>query len=91
MKISKVTATSADLQWLAPDRDGGSPITEYILEVSINKREWTKLSSVDSYSTKYKAQEYVFRFSAVNKLGPSEPLVSEPVTPKRDVGEWLYD
>ncbi|XP_025833492.1 twitchin isoform X4 [Agrilus planipennis] len=69
-----------DLKWTPPIKDGGSPITGYIIE----KREkgspkWTKAAEVGPHETKGTADnldegvEYEFRVRAVNAAGPGEP------------------
>ncbi|KAG8335958.1 myosin light chain kinase activity protein [Homalodisca vitripennis] len=75
-----------DLQWVKPKSDGGSPITEYIVQ----KKEkgspyWTNAVTVPASKTAAtvpdltKGQEYEFRIIAVNSAGPSAP--SEPSDP----------
>ena len=73
------------LSWTAPDSDGGSPITSYVLE----KKEpfssrWTEVTTVSSTEFKVtglkEGSEYQFRVSAENKAGvgkPSEPSESK--------------
>lgn len=72
-----------DLQWPAPSSDGGSPITEYIVQ----KKEkgspyWVNAIHVPPSQTNTtvpdltEGQEYEFRVIAVNAAGQSEP--SEP-------------
>lgn len=79
-----------DLKWQPPLRDGGSPITGYIVE----KREkgsprWVKAAEVKGPDCKARAEdldegtEYEFRVIALNDAGPSEPSQpSKSVTPK---------
>ncbi|XP_023214551.1 twitchin-like [Centruroides sculpturatus] len=79
-----------DLKWAAPDKDGGAPITHYIIE----KKEkgsprWEKAAEVPGDQTKGTApflddgKEYEFRVIAVNKAGPSEPSeTSKPIVAK---------
>lgn len=89
LNISDVTGSSAALTWKLADQDGGSPITGYLIEASTDNENWNKLGTVDKLSNKYKAQnledgkDYTFRVSAVNKVGPSQPLVSKPVSIKK--------
>lgn len=89
LNISDVTGSSAALTWKLADQDGGSPITEYLIEASTDNENWNKLGTVDKLSNKYKTQnledgkDYTFRVSAVNKVGPSQPLVSKPVSIKK--------
>uniref|UniRef100_A0A8D8QGY6 Twitchin n=1 Tax=Cacopsylla melanoneura TaxID=428564 RepID=A0A8D8QGY6_9HEMI len=69
-----------DLAWKPPMNDGGSPITDYIIQ----KKEkgnpyWMNALEVPSGKTEVKipdlikGQEYEFRVIAVNEAGPSEP------------------
>ena len=79
--MSNVTDCSADLQWKAPDSDGGSPLTSYIIEMRPDSRStWTKAGSVDGATTTFTVPdlkvdtEYHFRVIAVNAEGQSAPL-----------------
>lgn len=70
-----------DLKWDAPYRDGGAPITSYIIEKREkgSPRGWEKAAEVPGDQTKGTApyleegKEYEFRVTAVNKAGPGEP------------------
>lgn len=78
-----------DLRWTPPLKDGGSPITGYVIE----KREkgapkWIKACEtgpdckgrVDNLD---EGVEYEFRVKAVNAAGPGEPSdASKPITAK---------
>lgn len=79
-----------ELAWDAPTKDGGAPITEYIIE---KKRkgsvQWTKAAVVDGDKTSGKAtglengETYQFRVRAVNIAGPGEPSeATKPVLVK---------
>ena len=90
-----LTKDSVELSWKQPDSDGGSPITSYIIE----KRDktytrWTHVvqTSDDSTTTVLKklssGSELLFRVSAVNKIGTSEPLeMTKYVTIKSPYGK----
>ena len=85
----EVDGESLTLKWSPPKDDGGSEITNYILE----KREqgssqWTKISSFIT-GTAFRVKNltvgraYDFRVSAENQYGVSDPTVTdEPITAK---------
>ena len=93
--MSNITETSADLQWKAPESDGGSPLTSYIIEVRPDSRStWTKAGSVDGTSTSFTVPdlkvdtEYHFRVIAVNAEGQSAPLEGkETAKPTKKISE----
>jgi len=77
-----VSETSADLKWEIPSTDGGSPITNYIVEQrKIGDTKW-KVVEAKVTGTEFtvkdllKGTEYEFRVIAENKVGQGEP--SEP-------------
>jgi len=65
---------SAEVEWTVPESDGGSPITNYVLEVRENGDKW-KVKDDMIKETKYvmtglkEGASYEFRVSAVNKVG----------------------
>lgn len=78
-----------DLEWTAPKKDGGSPITGYIIEKRKKNGPWEKAVDVPGNTTKAtvpdltEGEEYEFRVIAVNKGGQSEPSeASLPVIAK---------
>ncbi|XP_061656401.1 titin-like isoform X2 [Syngnathoides biaculeatus] len=85
VEISNITSESCVVNWDAPEDDGGTDITNYIVE----KREsgstaWQLInSSVKhtslhvSHLTKY--MQYTFRVSAENRFGVSKPAESETI------------
>ena len=88
-----VTSASADhvsLQWEPAESDGGSPITGYVIEKrDADRNNWIKVSTATSDRTTYKVGKlfegasYVFRVSAENSVGVSEPVeLVESVTAK---------
>lgn len=78
------------VSWQAPNDDGGSPITGYVVEIrDYNRKSWKELETVRenvfSYlSTKLEqGTRYSYRISAENKYGRSEPVeIDEPVEAK---------
>uniref|UniRef100_A0A3B5ATD5 Titin n=1 Tax=Stegastes partitus TaxID=144197 RepID=A0A3B5ATD5_9TELE len=85
IEISSITSESCVVNWQPPEDDGGTVITNYIVE----KREsgstaWQLInSSVKrtslhvSHLTKY--MQYTFRVSAENRFGVSKPTESETI------------
>jgi hypothetical protein len=91
---TSVTATAgngqASVQWLAPTSNGGSAITNYIVEYSSNNGlSWTTAAHPVSTNTSLavtglaNGATYIFRITAVNAVGSSTPSVSSSsVMPK---------
>uniref|UniRef100_A0A8D2JGT9 Titin n=1 Tax=Varanus komodoensis TaxID=61221 RepID=A0A8D2JGT9_VARKO len=84
LKVSYVTKDSCMVSWENPEDNGGSEITNYIVEYrKPNQRGWSIVSSdltkrlVKAHLTEN--QEYFFRVCAENKVGPG-PVV-ETKTP----------
>uniref|UniRef100_A0A3B3QDD8 Titin n=1 Tax=Paramormyrops kingsleyae TaxID=1676925 RepID=A0A3B3QDD8_9TELE len=66
-RILDTTKSSITLAWNKPVYDGGSDILGYIVETSLpDEDEWTVVTPKDG-------QEYMFRVSARNEKGTSEP------------------
>lgn len=73
-----ISKTDCDLKWTDPEHDGGSPVTNYVVEKR-DVRRWT-WQTVDTTvkDTKYtvtplnEGSLYVFRVAAENAVGMSE-------------------
>lgn len=91
--MSNLTQNSVDLEWKPPAKDGGTPLTEYIIEYrTTNRTTWSVAKVVNSKVTSYSATdltenaEYYFRIIAVNAEGNSYPLMSSDIVkPQRDL------
>ncbi|XP_013419362.1 twitchin-like [Lingula anatina] len=91
---SNVTKDSVSLSWQAPEDDGASPITGYLLEKRDTQMPgWTKVDKIRPDKLTHKVtglidgHRYLFRVSAENVKGMSMPLeMKEPVTTKSPYG-----
>lgn len=84
MKFTEVFAERIGLAWNPPTDDGGSKITNYVVEKrEENRKSWVHISN-DPKECAYvvtrltENHEYEFRVMAQNKFGVGPPLVSEP-------------
>ncbi|XP_033640975.1 twitchin-like isoform X1 [Asterias rubens] len=79
LEVTDVTAESAKLAWNPPKDDGGSRITNYVVEKREGVRSWNKVTSfvrVPNYNVGDldEGQQYFFRVRAENQYGVGEPL-----------------
>ena len=99
IKVSNVTAKSAELGWKPPKNDGGKPIKRYIVEQRDMKRNnWYQVDTTRpnthtlTLDRLAEGNDYMFRVIAENDEGRSQPLeTSEPVTPRRAPGNFLEE
>uniref|UniRef100_A0A3P8SUA5 Titin n=1 Tax=Amphiprion percula TaxID=161767 RepID=A0A3P8SUA5_AMPPE len=88
VSLREVTGTSVTLTWEKPDHDGGSRITGYIVEMQGKGSEkWTQVMVVKTNEAQVtgltQGEEYMFRISATNEKGVSDPRpLSMPVVAK---------
>lgn len=88
LQYTGTTQESVSLSWNRPVDDGGSDITNYIVEVSDygtdNWRQTPGYCPRTSYTAKglTEGKKYVFRVRAENMYGVSEPLEGKPVIAK---------
>ena len=82
-EVTEITPESATLTWKAPAKDGGSPVTNYIVEMkSKTDVKWGKVKRPAGVDTTMvveglmEGMEYEFRVSAENKAGASQPSKS---------------
>ena len=93
--ITDVTNESCLLTWNPPRDDGGSKITNYVVERKATDSDvWHKLSSTVK-DTNFKAtkltpnKEYIFRVAAENMYGVGEPVQAAPIIAKYQFGKSL--
>lgn len=78
LDVVSISRNSAELKWTAPERDGGSPITNYIVEKRDVKRKGWQAVDTTVKELNYNVSPlndgslYVFRVAAENAVGPSE-------------------
>jgi titin len=80
------TGGSTTIEWIVPTSDGGSPITDYVIEYSVaGSGTWTTFNDGTSTATSATitgltaGNAYEFRVSAKNLIGNSLPSFSSPV------------
>ncbi len=97
IEISGMTDTSFTLTWKPSEKDGGSRIIEYIVEIrESNKKVW-KMLSITSFDTTsvyvqklVKDQGYHFRITSRNKIGTSDALITDnKIIAGRQISEYL--
>ena len=92
IKISKVFATKLNISWDAPVLDGGSAISNYVLEKRETSRPTWVFVSSSIMGTEFTVpklianHEYVFRISAENKFGIGPAKTSNEVIAKNPFG-----
>ena len=84
LELSGMTDTSLTLRWIEPETDGGSAITEYLVERrESGKKAWQKVGTVDGRTTHIESvglkmgTTYTFRITAQNQLGYGPPFEPE--------------
>lgn len=75
LQVSEVRSDSCYLTWMEPEDDGGSVITNYVVErKDVASAQWVAISSSSkkrSHLAKYlmEGTQYVFRVAAENQYG----------------------
>ena len=88
---------SVTLSWKSPEHDGGSPLTEYVIEHRESPHGiWVKSACVSPDELSYESNnlkgtiDYFFRVSAKNKHGVSKSIeTGSSVRPKSKFGKYL--
>lgn len=80
--VADKTKHNVTLAWTPPERDGGSPIKGYIIQIQDEgSSEWVRVNDPDSLhpTTEFTVpslralKRYRFRIIAVNDIGESDP------------------
>ena len=87
--VKDMTASTANLEWKAPASDGGSPITNYVVEMRVaGEIRWKQMNKDEKVvETSYEVKginwdkKCEFRVTAENKAGLGEP--SAPSSPAK--------
>ncbi|XP_050098043.1 titin-like isoform X1 [Anopheles aquasalis] len=84
IETSGMSSSSFTLTWQPSESNGGSKITEYIVEVKeAKKKVWKVVGTTSASETSLLIENlamnkaYDFKISAKNKVGTSEPLLTE--------------
>jgi hypothetical protein len=93
LQVDNITKNACELSWSPPDDDGGSPITNYVVERrELPSSVWTTVSNFVAGTGTLaprltEGKDYEFRVMAENALGRSEPLKTDhPITAKDPFG-----
>ena len=87
LEAEVVSSSQIDLVWIAPDDDGGAPITRYQIEVTDDDGDWIRLADVDrgleyAHTDVEPGQTWTYRVKARNEAGYGPP--SNPVSATTD-------
>ena len=94
LAVAGVEESSVSLTWEKPEDDGGSDITNYIVDKKeVGKRAYSQVAKtgdchlvVDGLR---EGNSYLFQVTAVNSIGKSEPAeLSQPVVPVSLTGKY---
>lgn len=94
--VTAVTKDSLSVAWKPPKYDGGTEVTEYILESRmIGRDNFTRVGADNklmdrkfTLSGLKEGSSHEFRVSAVNQVGQGKPsFITKPVQCKDELGE----
>ena len=94
LKVTGVSETTVSMSWNEPADDGGSEVTDYIIEKrEASKRSWSKVTSVEDEEICVKnlveGTQYMFHVAAKNEVGVGEFVeLGQSVTAKSPHGMW---
>ena len=95
LRVSNVTKDSCELTWERPESDGGSKITNYVVDKKdASKTAWYTCGSVTDLNLKvtklFEDTDYYFRVAAENKIGVGDYVTTDDViTAKLPFGEYF--
>ena len=98
-EVKEATKTSATLMWKPPSEDGGSPISNYVVEYRADGAfKWKRATENVVASTQYVVKgleegiKYEFRVAAENKAGVGPPSEGSSAVKLEDaMGEcWSF-
>lgn len=97
IKFDEVLSEQIKVSWEAPLSDGGSPITNYVVDKRETSRaNWAQVSAKISGDTKeclverlIEGHEYQFRVRAENRYGTGDAIVSDPVFARNPFSKTL--
>ena len=91
---SNISSGSASVHWSHPEYNGGTPITNYIIEQrEASRMNWRRVGLIAPTENSFEihnlleGQEYFVRVSARNKEGESFPLISDIISTKHTTGD----
>ena len=86
--MSGVGSGEVRLSWSAPASNGGSPVTDYVIEQSTNGTTWVTVVDGVSTTTSFEVSgltngtAYQFRVSASNAVGDGPSSIAVSATPR---------
>lgn len=92
--ITDIDSDACSLSWTQPLEDGGSKITNYVVEkCDVSRGDWVNaVSSCQKTSCRLgkliPGKEYVFRIRAENRYGVSDPIQSDRMIAKFPFGRF---
>lgn len=97
LEVTNVTKISADLKWQAPSSDGGSPITNYVVEKrDVRRKAWQTVDTTIkelkySVTPLNEGSLYVFRVAAENAVGMGEFCELEDAVLAKDTFSKIHE
>lgn len=95
LEVSGMTKDSFIISWTEPERDGGSKIIDYEVQIKDDTHtEWRFIGRTEHTHIQVnkldKKKKYWFKISARNEAGLSLPLLSgEPITLAKRISELI--